>query len=90
MNQLGFPIISLVIFFPILGTLLLMLIEKERKDILRGAALVIAVIEFIISLPLLFYFDSGTPAMQFVEHVPWIQNLGISYYIGIDGISLSC
>jgi len=88
MNQLGFPIISLVIFFPILGTLLLMLIEKERKDILRGAALVIAVIEFIISLPLLFYFDSGTPAMQFVEHVPWIQNLGISYYIGIDGISL--
>ncbi len=88
MNQLGFPIISLVTFFPIFGVLILMLIDKKAEDTLRGTAMVFALIEFFISLPLLFAFRSGVVKMQFVEHYSWIKSAGLSYFVGIDGISL--
>jgi len=88
MNQLDFPIISLVTFFPVFGCLIILLIDKENKDVLRGAALAFSVIEFFISLPFIFYFDSTTAEMQFVEQIPWVKSLGISYFIGMDGISL--
>ena len=88
MNQLNFPIISLVTFFPLFGALILMLIKKEKKDVLRTAALLISLIEFVISFPILIYFKSGTHEMQFVEKIPWIKSVGINYFMGIDGISL--
>ncbi len=88
MNQLGFPIISLVTFFPIIGVLVLMLVDRKAEDTLRVTALVFALIEFFISLPLLFAFQNGTAAMQFVERYNWIKSAGLSYYVGIDGISI--
>jgi NADH-quinone oxidoreductase subunit M len=88
MNQLGFPVISLVTFFPIFGVLILMFIDKKAEDTLRGTAMVFALIEFFISLPLLFSFQNGVAGMQFVERYSWIKSLGLGYYVGIDGISI--
>ncbi|MBN2331602.1 MAG: NADH-quinone oxidoreductase subunit M [Deltaproteobacteria bacterium] len=88
MNQLGFPILSLVMFFPVFGALILMMIDKESKDVLRGTAVAFTVIEFFISLPLVVYFNDATHQMQFVELIPWIKSFGINYHLGIDGISL--
>ena len=45
-------------------------------------------VEFLVSLPLWFNFNSQTAAMQFVERREWLPAYGISYYIGIDGFSL--
>jgi len=87
MNQLSFPIISLVTFFPIFGVLILLMIDKESEDILRGTAVAFTVIEFFISLPLIFYFNNVTHNMQFVELIPWVKSFGINYHMGIDGIS---
>ena len=47
-----------------------------------------AVANFLLSLLLFFYFQSETAGMQFVENVPWIPSLGVSYHLGVDGISL--
>jgi NADH-quinone oxidoreductase subunit M len=88
MNQLNFPYLSLLTFFPVFGAIMLMMINRKSADVLRGTALVFTVIEFFLSLPLLFYFNDATHQMQFVEHIPWIQSLGISYFLGVDGISL--
>jgi len=88
MNQLNFPIISLVTFFPILGVIVLLMIDKKSKDVLRGAAVAFSVIEFFISLPVVIYFNEVTHSMQFVELIPWVKSFGINYYVGIDGISL--
>jgi len=88
MNQLDFPIISLVTFFPLVGSILVLLMSKERKDSLRTVSLAISLIEFVISLPLLLYFQSGTHELQFVEKIVWVESFGISYFTGIDGISL--
>src|SRR5512147_1446886 len=88
MNILGIPILSLLIFFPILGAVVLLFINKENARAIRWIALIFAFVEFIFSLPLFFSFDPGTAAMQFVEDWWWIQSYGISYKLGIDGISL--
>jgi len=88
MTIFGIPILSLLIFFPVLGAVILIFINKENAGVLRGVALLFSLIEFIISLPLFFVFDSKTAMMQFVEDYWWIQSYGISYKLGIDGISL--
>ena len=82
------PILSTVIFFPLLGVLFLLLLDKENESVIKGTALVFSIIEFVISLPLMVSFNANTADLQFVERVPWIKGLGIQYFLGIDGISL--
>jgi NADH-quinone oxidoreductase subunit M len=88
MTIFGIPILSLLIFFPLAGAIVLLFINKENARALRVATLIFSLIEFFISLPLFFAFDSTTAAMQFVEDGWWVQSYGISYKLGIDGISL--
>ncbi len=82
------PILSIIIFFPMVGVLFLLLIDRENESVIKGTALVFSVIEFILSLPLMAYFNSHTANFQFVEKVPWVKSLGIQYFLGVDGISL--
>ncbi len=84
----GFPILSLVTFFPLIGAFILLFIDKENSAALRTLTLVVSLIEFLFSLPLFFLFNNATHEMQFQELHPWIENYGISYHLGIDGISL--
>jgi len=88
MDILDIPILSLLTFFPLVGAVVLLFINKERAETLRWVTLIVAFVEFIFSLPLFFVFDSTTAAMQFVEDWWWVEAYGISYKVGIDGISL--
>ncbi len=88
MSILGIPILSLLIFFPLLGAFILLFIDKEKLATLRVVTLLIAIIEFLFSLPLFFAFNTEIAEMQFVEDYWWVQSYGISYKLGIDGISL--
>jgi NADH-quinone oxidoreductase subunit M len=78
----------LLIFFPLVGAFVLLFIKKEKLGALRAVAFIFSIVEFILSLPLFFAFDTTTATMQFVESIWWIQTYGISYKLGIDGISL--
>ncbi len=82
------PILSILIFFPLLGIGLLLFLDRKNYKVLKGVTFGVSVLEFIISLPLWFNFDSTTAAMQFVERHEWVPGYGVSYYIGIDGFSL--
>jgi len=86
--NVGYPLLTVVIFFPLVGVLLILFVDKENKEVIRWIALVTTIIEFLLSLPLYFRFHLGTHELQFVERVPWIKILGAQYYLGIDGISL--
>jgi NADH-quinone oxidoreductase subunit M len=88
MNYSNLPILSLITYLPLLGILLICLINKDRHDQIRWTAFLTAVATFIVSVPLYFNFDSGAREMQFVENIEWIKEFGISYHMGIDGISL--
>src|SRR5512135_1777598 len=82
------PILSFLAFFPILGVVLLMFLDRKNHQRLKTVTLGICLVEFVVSLPLWFGFDSTTAAMQFVERHSWLPTYGISYYVGIDGFSL--
>jgi len=88
MSQTEFPLLTLITFFPLLGAAILLFADKEKKETLRWITLGVTLLEFIFSLPLFFQFRLDTPAMQFVEKVPWIPEYGMNYFLGIDGISL--
>src|SRR4051812_21447209 len=79
-------ILSTVIFLPLLGALLLLLIPKEEEGLLRGISLLFATATFAISLLLLRGFDAD--GWNQVVNLPWVPSLGIGYHFGIDGISL--
>jgi len=88
MNALEFPILSFITFFPVVGILLICCVKNDRHVLIQWLAFITSIITFIFSVPLYFLFDSNTWKMQFVEDIPWIKEFGISYHMGIDGISL--
>ena len=82
-------LLSLTTFLPILGVLLLLFIPKDSKGMLRNVAFATTVVTFLVSLPIMFGFQSNAE-FQFVENVPWIAAgpFVMKYFVGIDGISL--
>jgi NADH-quinone oxidoreductase subunit M len=60
----------------------------KNEEFLRRIALAASIIEFLISLPLLKYFNDTIPGMQFVEYIPWVKSLSLNYFVALDGISL--
>lgn len=85
---MSIPLLSTLIFFPVLGGLSLLVIPRQQSATIRLMALFISLIELLLTLPVALMFDKTTPAMQFVEHLPWISALNINYSLGIDGISI--
>lgn len=86
-NVLNFPILSLAIFLPTFGAIIIWLFIKNDNAI-RWATLITSIATFIVTLPLLFKFDTTTSHMQFEEFHPWISTFNINYQLGIDGISM--
>jgi NADH-quinone oxidoreductase subunit M len=82
-------LLSTIIFLPLLGAILIALVKSFLgESAIKGIALVVALLAFVISLSLYTGFKGNTHEMQFEEQRPWIEGLGISYHLGIDGISL--
>ena len=84
------PILSIIIFLPLVGVALLSLINSttangERN--LKQTALWVVCLNFIVSIAMLINFDQSDPNFQFTESYFWL-NSGISYHLGVDGISI--
>lgn len=88
MNKLDYPILSTIIFLPVLGSILLVLINRSSELFIKWIALIVSTATFILSLPLFFNFDKSTYKMQFVERHEWIPAWNINYFLGVDGISV--
>ncbi len=82
--------ITSLILVPILGAALLLLVPRSPQGdrTIKWIAFGTVVVNFLISVVLFLQFRSGTPDMQFVERAAWIPQLGISWYVGVDGLSL--
>jgi len=83
-----FPILSLIIFLPAAGALLIGLVGREQERLIRTVALVTTLLDFALAVVLFFLYDGGRGGMQLVENLPWVPQLGMSYHLGLDGISL--
>lgn len=84
-NQ-GFPILSALVFLPLVGAMILLLMPGDNAC--RNWSLIVSAATALLSLPLFFSFDRGTHLYQYAEHHPWIAAWNINYTLGIDGISL--
>ena len=85
------PLLSLVTFLPTIGALFILFVRGDEQTVARNAravALWTSAITFVLSLLLWTGFDNANPGFQFVERTDWIPSFGITYYMGIDGISL--
>src|SRR5438552_3112088 len=81
-------LLTIVLFAPLAGFLVLLFIPSARQDLIRILANVASLVTFAISLFLVTGFQKGRPGYQFEEYADWIPSIGAHYHIGIDGISL--
>jgi NADH-quinone oxidoreductase subunit M len=106
-----FPILSVIIFTPIVAAVIMLFIDGEKRDLIRGIAITAAAIVLVLSAAVFFGYESRVGALTasqtdpaslsgeypasrmfqsglaFEENVPWLQDLGISYHLGVDGLN---
>ncbi len=80
-------LITIVTFLPLLGAAALIVFPRSAHGLIRTFSLLLTTVVFFLSLKLLYGFEPNAE-MQFVKQVPWLPSFGISYKVGIDGISL--
>jgi NADH-quinone oxidoreductase subunit M len=81
-------ILTILTFFPLVGILILLLIDKSKHAAIKTITFIISSLVAIFSLYIYLNFDPASASMQFSINKSWIESLGINYHLGIDGISL--
>src|SRR3546814_123827 len=89
MTYSAFPLLSLVIWLPIIGGVACLLLGNARPRAARWTALAFAAATLVASVPLFTAFDFGHAGMQFVEDLAWVPAYDIRYHLGADGISVA-
>src|SRR5690242_2337931 len=85
------PILSLVTFLPLVGAAFILLVRGDDAVVARNARMVAlwtSLITFVLSLYLWMNFDPANPGFQFEEKREWMTPFGITYHMGVDGISM--
>ena len=81
-------ILSWLIWLPIIGMVVIVLIPRSQEDIIKKVAAVFTGVQFLFSIVLWKQFDPTNGSMQFMERADWIPSFNISYILGVDGLSL--
>ncbi|KQX02927.1 NADH:ubiquinone oxidoreductase subunit M [Ensifer sp. Root423] len=82
---MAFPLLSLIVFVPVAGAAVVMLLRSDET--VRWAALGFTLLDVALAIAMLSGFNTGSSEMQFVEKHPWVPELGITFALGVDGIS---
>jgi NADH-quinone oxidoreductase subunit M len=85
---MSFPILSFIVFLPLLGAMLILFTPKNNLTLIKTIATAATGMALLLSIGLILRFDHLDPAMQFKEICPWIPQLNIFYRLGTDGISI--
>jgi NADH-quinone oxidoreductase subunit M len=81
-------ILSAVTFLPVVGAALIFVLPRRWEGQVKVTALATSLVTFAVSVPLFTRFDASVSDYQFVEQRAWMPTLGVSYHLGVDGISL--
>ncbi len=88
MPPTDWPILSLLIWIPILGGMVVLTAGDNRPAVARWLALLVSLITLALGVPLVSGFDLSSAVMQFQESSPWIERLHIFYSLGVDGFAI--
>jgi len=83
----GFPLLSAIVFTPVIGALILLFVPGTNHRAIRWIALGAVLVSFALSLAL-FGYDPAGSEFQFREDLPWIDAFGMRYTMGVDGLSV--
>ncbi|MBI3597249.1 MAG: NADH-quinone oxidoreductase subunit M [Nitrospirae bacterium] len=81
-------ILSIILFAPFVGVVLLLFIPNEKPLLVRTVAVIAGLVPTLASFYLLYHYDSAAGGYQFTEQYVWSKDLGISFFLGVDGISI--
>lgn len=85
---MNFPLLTAIVFLPLLGSIIVLLIPRERAREVKLLTLLVTFLVLVLAIVLAIQFESSKPGMQFVEKKIWLEPIGIQYHMGVDGISL--
>jgi len=87
MEYFRYHVLSFILFEPLAGALLILLVSKKNEDAIRWIANLTAFAGFAISIPLWFWFDPKVGDYQLIDRAAWIPSVGAEYFLGVDGLS---
>lgn len=85
---LGIPLLTLLVVLPLVGAVMVSLMNKAQAEQIKLVALVFSLVTGALSVYMLAKFPSGQAGFQFVSQQSWVSEWGISWHLGVDGISL--
>jgi len=80
-------LLSVILFTPLAGAVLLLFVNRRQEDAIRWIANAFGIAGFAVSIPLWFRFQPFGDPWQFVERAEWIPSIGATYFLGVDGLS---
>src|SRR5215510_8241660 len=80
--------LSIILFTPLVGAFILLLVNKKNENAIRWIANIVALVGFVVSLPLWWRFQPSGADFQLVERAPWIPSIGAEYFLGVDVLSV--
>ncbi|MCS6773538.1 MAG: NADH-quinone oxidoreductase subunit M [Thermoflexales bacterium] len=83
----NFPILTLIMVAPLIGAALILLLPKDKTDVIKVTAAAASFTSMLLSLVVFLSYDRLQGGFQFQEKTPWIPELGISYHLGVDGFA---
>ncbi len=81
-------LLTIILFSPVAGALIVMLIPRERHAFIRWTAFLASLVPLAFSLVLWFAYDANEPGYQFTVRTMWYEAVNASYFLGVDGISV--
>ena len=85
---MDFPVLSTVLLAPLIAAFALCFVDKENRDLIRKVAAGAMIFALCFTLYAFFNFDTAVGGVQFAEKIPWVEDLGVCYSVGVDGISM--
>src|SRR5439155_14156238 len=88
-------LLTLLVFFPLVGAALILFVPAGRNGLTRAIALATSLVPLAASVVLFMRFDrgfmqaSGNGGLQFIQHAVWIPSFNVEYYVGVDGLSVT-
>ena len=89
MESTAFSLVSVVLFLPMVGLTILMFLNGEKqKEVVKWTAFGFSIATFVASVVLWALYDPANPGLQFAQRNDWLPTYGVSYFVGVDGISM--
>src|SRR5947208_12314594 len=84
MDYFRYHVLSFILFEPLAGALLILLISKKNENAIRWVANLTALVGFAISIPLWFWFDPKAADFQLIDRATWVPSVGADYFLGVS------